>query len=88
MVVAHATVLPLTTSPAVSQLSGGTRRRPMRQSDNSQHRLKLAKVLALRGAFISTAIQARPSGREGEHLARRGCSPPVFPLLFPFDFDG
>ena len=36
MVVAHATVLPLTTSPAVSQLSGGTRRRPMRPSGNSQ----------------------------------------------------
>jgi hypothetical protein len=36
-VVAHATVLRLTTSPAVSYLSGGTRRRPMRPSGNSQH---------------------------------------------------
>ena len=33
----HATVRPLTTSPAVSHLSGGTRRRPMRPSSNSQH---------------------------------------------------
>ena len=32
MVVAHATVLRLTTSPAVSHLSGGTRRRPRRPS--------------------------------------------------------
>jgi hypothetical protein len=37
MVVAHATVLRLTTSPAVSHLSGGTRRRPMRPFGNSQH---------------------------------------------------
>jgi len=37
MVVAHATVLGLTTSLAVSHLSGGTKRRPMRPSGNSQH---------------------------------------------------
>lgn len=36
MVVAHATVLRLTTSLAVSHLSGGTERRPMRAFSNSK----------------------------------------------------
>jgi hypothetical protein len=86
-VVAHATGLRLIISPAVSHLRGGKGRRSMRSSSNSQRRLKLAEALPNAGAFMSTAIPARPGEREGEHLARRGCSPPVFPLLFPSNPD-
>jgi hypothetical protein len=38
-------------------------------------------------ALASSVISAQSGGWEGEHLARRGCSPPVFPLLFPSDVD-
>jgi hypothetical protein len=38
-------------------------------------------------AFASAGIRAKLRCSRGEHLARRGCSPPVFPLMFPSDLD-
>ena len=87
MVVAHATVLRLTASPTRSLLAGGTERRPIRAFSKPQRRLKLAEAVTYLSAFASTTLRVKSGGWEGEHLARRGCSPPVFPLLFPFDLD-
>ena len=83
--VAHATVLRLTASPTSSPIAGGTERRPSQTFSNSQRWLKLAEAVRYRSAFTSTTIRAKSGAREGEHLARRGCSPPVFPLLFASD---
>jgi hypothetical protein len=45
--------------------------------------LKLAKALALRGAFMSTAFQARPSEREGNTSRRGGVPPRCSPTCSP-----
>jgi hypothetical protein len=87
MVVAHATVLRLTTSPASSPLAGGTERRP---SHASQQLTALIEFVGSSQTPHRIRID-RDSGEvrviQGEHLARRGCSPPVSPLLFPADRD-
>ena len=79
MVVAHATVLRLTTSPTASRLLGGIERRPMKTFSNSLRRLNLAWGSHKARAFASPAIRGEPSEREGEHL--RMC--PVPPCVPP-----
>jgi hypothetical protein len=76
-VVAHATVLRLTTSPMASRLSGGRERRPMTIQCNSQHGLKLVRGNRETCSFASPAIREEPGERDGEHLARGPVPPPV-----------
>jgi len=83
MVVAHATVLRLTASLTALDSAGGTERRPIRSSGNSQRWLKLAEAFGCRSAFASTAIRENSDARKGEHLARRACSPRCSPSCSP-----
>jgi hypothetical protein len=59
MVVAHATVLRLATSPTSSSLAGGTERRPSHTSSNSQRWLKLAEAVARLSAVVLIAIRPK-----------------------------
>jgi hypothetical protein len=82
-VVAHATVLRLTTSPMASRLSGGRERRPMTIQCNSQHGLKLVRGNRETCSFASPAIREEPGERDGEHLARGPVPPPCSPSCSP-----
>lgn len=83
-VVAHATVLRLTTSPAAWPLSGGTDRRPRRVFNNSQRWLKLAAGVATVRRIHIDRDSCEPGEWEGEHLARGPVPPPCSPSCSPW----
>jgi hypothetical protein len=59
--------------------AGGTERCPRTTGFNLHDGLQLSCGLAARQSCSSTRTNPRSRRIQGEHLARRGCSPPVFP---------
>jgi hypothetical protein len=66
---------------ATSPPHGGTERRPTTTACNLRAQLQLPRTPAAREPHSSTMTNPRRRPTQGEHLAPRGCSPTVFPLL-------
>lgn len=84
MVVAHATVLRLITSPAVSHLSGGTGRRPIQRVQQLAALTEVGGSSRMPQRTCIDCDSCEVRRQRGGTPRAEGVFPPVFPLLFPF----